>query len=573
MSSLDTVLQRNWVVPTPLVLTGDNRLVLPRGAVFDVSLATLVTGGTSFTFPNDNFFLGLNATVNPNTLGSTVTRSFGAGNSSCTVTEGTNQSVIGSTTSTVGGTSRNLISASNNSSIVNTTGTGNNSNNAIVACSNENIQQTGTGNISNNFIAATQNCNFAPEGTPGNREARLNVILGCNFGVFTHGDVSGMICCETGRFNNTTSTSARRCVLIGCSATNIEQNCNGTIILGCNNSRARAANNCLLAGGTSIVDAFNNVFAFNATATASSQAIFGTRMDVTGGNLMVTNGYTRSATGFLGNQRTVTANTTLLASDHHVIMDNLGAALTITVPSAPTMSASFPIGTTKEFLISCRENFSTCLITSASNLGTLGLTSYRFLRCFETVRLLFVNVSPSPYYCLTTPYEREVVVTAPTNSFGVSPPKSDAAQLPTSTNEATHVALTTTSFVTFTALGATYNPSIATLTSGFVFLNLRGEYKIEYEIQVVTSTGGGSWLLRSDIAYTDSGNSLLDSYQANSGPNTGGTRLIRGTTNWFWWDPSFSTRYITVRLSQDSGSLFNASASISSVKIRVNCKA
>lgn len=559
MSSLDTVLQRNWVVPTPLVLTGDNRLVLPRGAVFDVSLATLVTGGTSFTFPNDNFFLGLNATVNPNTLGSTVTRSFGAGNSSCTVTEGTNQSIIGSTTSTVGGTSRNLISASENSSIVDTTGTGNNSENAIIACQNENIFQTGTGDVANNFIAASQNCNLTPNGAT--RDARLNVILGCNFGVMSHGDLSAMICCDASFFNNAAVSNARRCLQLGTNNSSIQQNSTGTILLGCINSRAQGATNCLLSGTTARVDFFSNVLAFNADATASNQAIFGTRMDVTGGNLMVTNGYTRSSNGYLGNFRVSTTNTTLLATDHHVNLGPTpGTTVVLTVPSAASLSASFPIGTVKEFRISTNENWQKSSITSTSTLNSTGLTTLEFTNSAEIITLFFYNLSPTPYYRLGSPYRRYIYATAPQNSFGISPPKSDAAQLPTSTSQATHLALTTTSYVTFTTVSPA---SLASLVSGLCQVGgWRGEILVKYEVQVRTATGGGNFLIRSDMCQSDG--TTWGGYVETAGPNTGGSVMIYGEGSTRWYS---NTDSLTIRISQDASNLINASANITYARL------
>ena len=381
-----------------------------------------------------------------------------------------------------------------------------------------------------------------------------NSMIGCRNCSIIPGNTSSVSVCGLASGTATMGSSNTRVAFIGSTAANV------------------SGSSMVIAGGNSPnVTGYSNVLAFGATASANNQAIFGTRVDINGGPLAVTNGNIQSIQGYLGGVRSISANSTLLATDHHVWINNTGTPITLTIPSAAAMSASFALNTTKRFTISCQDYFSICNMTCVSNLGTFGLNNYTFLRAFETVVLLFIN-DGAPRYVLERPYERESACLAPLNSFGVAPPKSDAAQLPTSTSEATHLALTTTSYATFTSVGVNYNPNSAILNAGFLQLTLRGEYKIDYEIQITTTSGGGSWLIRSDVARTDTGATRPQSFQANMGLNTNDTRSIRGTTSWFWNDPTVVAP-ITVRLSQDSGSLFNASAVITSVTARVQCRA
>lgn len=494
--------------------------------------------------------------------------------SGSTFAKGTNRSAIIGCETVTGSRTRNCLIAGSQTSSLESTSTGVWIRGNMIGCVNCNSDLSGTSSMSA-FMAECNSCAINNSATNGTIQSTS--MMGCNSCTMSPSMTSASF------FQNNTMLACQSCNVTPGNASSIQSgglvSANATLgggnarvaYIASNLANVSGSSNVIVGGDSPNVTSFSNVLAFGATATQSNQAIFGTRVDINGGPLAVTNGNVQSTQGYSGGVRSISTSSTLLATDNHVWINNTGTPITLTIPSAAAMSASFALNTTKRFVISCQDYFSICNMTCVSNLGTYGLLNYTFLRAFETVGLLFIN-DGSPRYVLERPYERESVCLAPLNSFGVAPPKSDAAQLPTSTSEATHLALTTTSYVTFTSVGVNYNPNSAILNAGFLQLTLRGEYKIDYEIQITTTSGGGSWLIRSDVTRTDTGATRPQSFQANMGLNTNGTRSIRGTTSWFWNDPTIVAP-VTVRLSQDSGSLFNASAVITSVTARVQCRA
>jgi hypothetical protein len=396
--------------------------------------------------------------------------------------------------------------------------------------------------IRNSIISSIVSSINALVGTPS--ETTLNTVIGSQSGVINGGNSTTLISTIPG----TATTSARSVLMAGSSGV------------------LSSATNSLGTGTAPNITGFSNVLAHGATATASNQAIFGTRLDVTGGDATVTNGGVSASKGFLTPIRAITGSDTLLATDGDVYLN--GTNITLTIPSAAAMGANFPLNTSRTWSISSGPTFAGNVNKISLAAGSFenngGFTQYPFTLSGEHLTLTLNNFTPSPFWVLGNTLELEANFTAPANNFGLTPPKSDAAQLPTSTSEANHKTLTTTSYVTFTSLDNTFFWQI---TGGFAQAKCTFEGYFGYEIQVKNVSGGGSWLIRADLALTGSGTSYTGSYVEQGGVNTiGGTTLITGRTPRAFIDP-FTPTPLSVRISQDSASLINASASITSVRL------
>lgn len=528
-----------------------------REAVLDIDVANL-------TFPSDNFYLGTRYSVSPNTLGTTATRNFGAGNASCTLNTGTESAITACRNCTMNGTYGLLMAASQGSSFV-----------------TNNTTNSPTTDHYNSAILCCSNCTV----TSGTLGARHNTLIGCNSSSVIHANDDFEIVGNTmtsshscgirqGRGNGVhscfqcfiasgaplgTPNSLRSTIISSLNAA-VQYDCNYSSIVASNNGRVRSGDYCLLSGNNPDVVSYDNVLAFGATATSSNQAIFGTRMDVTGGNLTVSAGSVHSARAYIKGVREASTNTTLLSTDAH--LRNTTSATTLTIPTAASMSASFPLNSVVEFDITAAHPNSLTIVTSGGEnfRGKDRFNTISLKRC-APFKLYLVNRSVTPFWDIGGDIVDTVTATAPTNNFGITPPKSDAAQLPTTTSQANHLTLNPTGWVTMTTID---NTAYASLASGNLVFPIPGVYQFEYSFQILTSTGVGEYLIRADLVNTNSSVTLDNSYVQVGGTNTiGGTRTVRGSTsviirNLVDWA-------VTIRISQDSANLINASANIQNI--------
>jgi len=81
--------------------------------------------------------------------------------------------------------------------------------------------------------------------------------------------------------------TTRRGVIIGSNQSGINGASTSAVLIGAQSGILSSAVNSVATGASPNITAFSNVLAHGATATANNQAIFGTRMDVTGGDLTV----------------------------------------------------------------------------------------------------------------------------------------------------------------------------------------------------------------------------------------------------------------------------------------------
>lgn len=579
-----------------------------RGAVLDITVDTIETA-------DGNFFLGTSYPVNPNVIDKTVaSRCFGAGNTSCTIA-GTvsNGSIIGSgacdiTNNTGALATGNRIIDSQTCSIQ-SSGTGRLVNNSVAdsfattittgagttgQCVENGVQQCE--NCAVNVLSAANTttannmtaCQFCLIGNPLGATANtilnqvtasdscfLNPGAQCTIHSAVSSSIGGnprsirsnLTACLACGHNNSVSSA-----IIGSENSTCTSSTTRSAIVAANNAALTAATNCLATGTSPVINTYSNTFAHGATATSSNQVILGTRLDVTGGTVNTAAGYTNSAYGYTQNLRiTTTTPDTLLATDGHLFVQSTqGVAFTLNVPSAAAMGANYPLNTSKVFKVTFNSaNYAGNSIVVTGNFNNNPFfNTYRTSMGGETVDLVLHNTPSAPFWELSTNAVIEACFTAPVNSFGLTPPKSDAAQLPTSTSEATHKALTTTSYVTFTV---NPEPTYWLLSGGFIKPNVAAEFFAEYEVQIKTVSGGGSYLIRADMVASDTGATLPDSYVEQGGTNTiPGVIIIRGKASRFYADPFGTT--LSVRISQDSSNLINASASITLVRLWITAK-
>lgn len=576
----------NLVMPKTLTSNVQKEVSIPRGSIwnfrergavvdFDPSALIDSTG-------KNNFFLGTNLPTNPNSIDTDSTRCFGAANSGMSVVKARNVGVVGSKSGSIAQNGTADIAfvffeaADRCNAVVNAGAAGGIFVDSIIACERCNLTNDGPQSLNRNSIIASilSNMNVLNGAV---RETSVNLIGGCRFCTINDASAtmiggsdnitlnSGVFICAV--HGSGSSTLSNACTYSGMFAS-VNSTINGgtrSALVGANNGALTSATNSVGTGSSPIINSFSNVFSHGATATANNQAIFGTRVDVTGGDLTVSNGAVQTSKGLLTTVRTITGNDTLLAADGAVFLN--GNNITLTIPSAASMGANFPLDTSRTWQINAASTFlgnpNKLSLASGSFENNGGFNTYLFSISGEHLDLVLQN-TVTPVWQLGNNVSLEANFSAPANSFGLTPPKSDAAQLPTSTSEATHKALTTTSYVTFTTNGT---PTYFQLAGGFVQALCTMEGVWSYEIQVNTATGGGNYLIRADLVLTASGNSFAGSYSEQGGVNTvPGTVVIRGKSERTFIDP-FSATPVSVRISEDSANLINASASILSVRL------
>lgn len=410
-------------------------------------------------------------------------------------------------------------------------GSGTMSNNAIVGSVGSTLASNSSGTFSSNTIMASQG------GTISTNAAGTATLTRCSH-----------IASLNGTITQTGATVSQQCALVGSET--------GTI------------SNCTNGVGTGLspnITGFNNVFAHNATATASNQAIFGSRLDVTGtgNNLTIGGGYVNSLNGYLSPFRVITGGGTLVPSDHTILL-NTG---TLTIPTAASFSSNYPTETVREFIIFKPVNGTTPVIQLSGSDNFFNMTNWTnhtLSSNGEIVRIGLVCYG-TPQWTIQHANPYTCTAVAPLNSFGTPFPKSDASQLPTSTNEADHYTKTADAWARFTTVTSnnsgvfSLNGALNTVANGMWM-----RIDADYTVIIKTATGAGEYLIRADLCMTSG--ATLGGYAETGGTNTvGGTRTLRGRIV-----GAELTNNITVRITQDATNTINASANIYQVVLNIS---
>lgn len=292
------------------------------------------------------------------------------------------------------------------------------------------------------------------------------------------------------------------------------------------------ASNVLAAGVNPNVTGFSNCFAFSGTSTASNQATLGvtTRITGTGNDLAVEGGYVQAAYGVVTPVRTSAVNTTLAIGDSIIYLN--GGNLTL--PLASTFGANYPLDTVITFK-AVRNSTTTGTITTTAPDVFNQMTGFNSLTALNqrNIVLSLVNTTTTPHWRIETPIRAIGMVAEPSidNTFGGSA-KSDANQLPLSSSKATHEAVGSNGYVFFDGFALNYslitspfftqvNPPPPSSNAGLT-VNVTAAYLVSYGFDIVTATGAGSFVIRSDVI---AGSPVVLSYA-----ETGGNNARDGTT-------------------------------------------
>jgi hypothetical protein len=324
-------------------------------------------------------------------------------------------------------------------------------------------------------------------------------------------------------------------------------------------------------GNTPTVSGFSNVFCCSATATQTNQAIFGTRLDVTGNNnnISVLGGYINALRSLVTPNTQTGTNFTLTLNNSYIRFTANSNVLTL--PTLASIQALLPVGTGRTWFVSSTSLFASTnassIVTTGGDVfnGITGLTSY-FLEPNGTE----VTLRSGSSGWLIQPFKQSALYsTGVANNIGVTPPLANASLLPTSTNQTTHEALGASSYCKMATRSANNTTLFGFGASNIGFtINSGGGYgDFEYTIVVVhtTAVAGTPYLLRFDVQDSVTGVTVPGSFSAFRGSND-----ISGSCTFNWRFTGYKTNLATYRLriSQSATFPITAAGSITFASIR-----
>jgi len=347
-----------------------------------------------------------------------------------------------------------------------------------------------------------------------------------------------------------------------------------TVCIGASNaSLVGPVNQCVLTGANPSVTGFSNVFAHSATATANSQAIFGTRVDVTGtgNNLTVNTGYVSADRGLIVPFTNNGADFTLAAGLNNIRI-SAATSTVITVPDVATMSANFPLNTSRTWKFFSRDATATpSYLSCASGFNNVAAFTRYYLPEIGArgIELTFLNAA-TPFYFITDAEQISTWSTTVADNFGASPPQANASILPTSTDEATHKALNTNVGYVFSTL-TTHNTILFELPSRGFDVNALCFADIKYTINIrhTVAIVGTPFIIRMDVVNGQTNTSFPDSYVMISGTNDVSASK---TYSFEIWNVRMPAGIHFLRISQDTTYPITSDASIVSARIDVRAK-
>lgn len=577
----DSINQRSLFVPTPLIVVN---------GVLNLPLGTIIRGITGITLPsnfldslpNANIIQGITLT-NPTILGSNVLRSLVVSSYDTTIDNALGNTVLSSTTTNTSTYGKwDSVLSSNNSTITSTSTVGSDLAYCSIidsdGCSFQNFSNTDL--VDSVIMACSNGCAVTAAGTA----TGINnmAVIGSNFatvlqaqagqcincGIYSSrgttvinnssnamSDISSLASIGTAFTASSTSNQANvavvgsnSCNVLSPVANSVDTSC----ILGCNNSSfissAGQVSQCaLIAGngasitagtrvcciGTATSSGFTNNLVFNGTGTASNQALFGSRVDITGaGNNLTVSGYASPAAGVVRQAANVAVDTAVLSSHDAIHVTSTGA-VTLTLPTAASLAATYPTGTYRTWYFSQTPTATPGKIaTSGGDLfkNKTGFSQITLPREFGHFEIAWTNVTGTPGWTMRQKLKFNANADMTTaNNFGTGGlPKSDAAQLATSTSKANHLTLGSTTYIAFDSITSD-NPQSFTLNAtpgALITCPVTGYYrfKYQYNISQTATVGVTYYILRSDIRDITGSSTVLNSYA-----EIGGENLVSGT--------------------------------------------
>lgn len=404
-----------------------------------------------------------------------------------------------------------------------------------------------------------------------NTQCSACLMIGCTGGNITYngGVIVPLACFQTGCTNSTITDSSAVSIQGGSSCT--VTGANRVLMGGLSNTVTSGITN-LVYGESITATSRTHAYCFGngANPTADNQMAIATDILQVGTKNITNTGYTNTTRGITRPSRDTSIDTTLAVTDNTINITTTTARI-ITVPTAASMGANFVTGITKEWLISGVQTStpSRLLLSGGDTFKSLtNNNSYRLDFSGSILRLVLVNNSVSPYWTIAGAMSQgATLLTNTANNFGVTPPKSDAAQLPTSTSEANHKTLTTTSYVTFDS-NSIQNTLDFLISGAGVTVQVPGYYNIIYSffVRQTATVGVTFFMIRSDIANVTAGATVANSYTETAGYNlVEGTRYVQFTVPGI--QISTAGTQLQLRLSQDSTQTIVSTASIVQCKI------
>ena len=475
-----------------------------------------------------------------------------------------------SLTSTISGGVRCVISDCVDSTIAGAAGATTNSFlGKITACRNCTITHTGSGPNTRNHIHAGEditltNCtetvatgfNQTISGTEMTSVAgRANTVTGCE-----RTDVHGFDntvdnsneCVVSGRDHNVTNTTRSQVAGAGMAVTG----CNRVVAFGSFNN----------------ITGVQNSYAFYADVSGNNT--YGIGVDtffVADGNAEIRDGYAWANQGFIIS--TATGTTTVAADTNSIYLEN---GETVTLPVAATFGGNFPTGYSKKITV-FSEDGSTGNEITLSGSDTFrkrpGWTKHELPDNGSSVEVIFYNHPVLPFWTFPSPVVYGAYFEMTTNNnFGVTPPQSDAAQLPTAANFGEHVVIGPAGRISFDNKDS--QPSDNTVfertADGFIQINVTGRFAIEYqwEFSQAASAGNATFTSRGDLVDTATDNTLPDSFTAQGGWADTGTPPSKMDKTVKAQNIAAGTIF-TVRISQGTGQTANTDQDLRRVQVRI----
>jgi hypothetical protein len=387
----------------------------------------------------------------------------------------------------------------------------------IINSAGSSITHAGT-NLQSSSLIDTSTCTLT---TTLNDVLRCAIIASDTSGI-NGGQSSLVAASSSGTISSSATDRTVNTALIGtdtCSVNSTAGLSQRIAVLGSNNAIISGPSNNVLASGSSpVVNARTNVFCHGATATASNQAIFGTRVDITGtgSHLTIGSGYVNTARGVAQPLTLITADHGLGATDQFIRV-NSATGRTINIPTASTMSASFPVNTARTWVISAREatpvGNSTELIINSGGLfnNVAGLNRVDLDEVGSPLTLTLVN-DATPYWHLG-PFIRQTAKLSTAVAVG-------AASIVTSTSEANHY--TKTSWWTLETLSTANTTLFAKSTSDLGMETMAlgyGDMIITLKVTHTTAAVGTPYIIRMDVHNSAGGATVPESYAEFCGTN------------------------------------------------------
>lgn len=583
---VDFVTQRSFRSFTPLII-GNGVLNFPPGTIINMLSSTILLNGQFLDqLLRENIIQGATLT-NPNDVDTTTTRSLMVASENSNMVGGDLSTILSAvsclTSDTGTGDFHSSFIAASSTSTMAHTSSDTMYNTSILSSITSDITGSATGRIGNVMIVGSADADITASDGQVSKSA-IGYSSTSELTSTSTGEIveSAIFCSAGSDVTSTATTDVTNCAIIGSGTSTIDSTAgahNRCVIAAANSgSITGGGSNNFACGASPIIIGYDNVFAHNATATASSQAIFGSRLDVTGtgNNITVGTGYVYGRRGMCTQNRTVFTSTSITVEETSLYVNDNTAGRQITIPTAASVGATFPVNSIRSWLIYTLETgpsvTPTRLAASGSDLfnNTTGLTSVSFNRSGTAIHLMLVNIA-TPFWRIITPIIQTAEYTTITaNNFGVTPPQLNASILTTSTGEANHKTLGASTYVTFDT--NTFQ-DVAIFKAGATNIGFRidvaGWIDITYRFRITHTTAavGAPFLIRCDILDGSTSATLVNSYTQFAGTND-----VSSSTVYSYKVPTTRLAAGThqLRMSTDSTYPITSAANISTVRISIS---